>query len=129
MADVLHGMYDITEAEYAYDEAFAAMVPRIKAFIFPTIPRADFEIKAFNQAVLYQIEHERRMADILKGQQLPQGVNSFDIGEFSMSFDNGSFDTRLTKKTICPTAYGILLEAGLMYKGVEGRLPCCYEPD
>lgn len=125
MADVLHGMYDITESEYAEDEYFQAMVPRMKAFIFPSIPRLDFETEAFNKAVLYQIEHEQKLAETLNGQAMPQGVKSFDIGNFSMSFQDGSFDQRLTKKTICPSAYGILLEAGLMYKGVEGRLPCC----
>ena len=125
MADVLHGMYALKESKYATDEYFQAMVPRMKAFIFPSVPRMDFEIEAFNKAVLYQIEHDINQAEILNGQNMPQGVNSFNIGNFSMSFQDGSFDQRLTKRTICPTAYGILLEAGLMYKGVEGRLPCC----
>lgn len=129
MADVLHGMYALKESKYATDEAFQAMVPRMKAFIFPSIPVLDFEKTAFNQAVLYQIEHDNRQAEILNNQSMPQGVKSFDIGEFSMSFQDGSFDQRLTKRTICPSAYGILLEAGLMYKGVEGRLPGCNGTD
>lgn len=108
-----------TEAE------IAAMEPRIKAFIFPSIPRAQFEINAFNLAVQYQIAHEKTVAEALQGQALPNGVKSFSIGNFSMSFEDGSFDGKLTKRTICPTAYGILLEAGLMYKGVEGRLSPC----
>ena len=124
MADVLHGAYNIAESDYANDREYQAMVPRMKAFIFPSIPRADFEVEAFNKAVLYQIEHEHKQAEIISGQVIPSGVRSFNIGEFSMSFDDGAFDQRLTRKTICPTAYGILLEAGLLYRGVEGRLPC-----
>lgn len=120
----IHGTFDApTEQE------IAAMQPRIKAFIFPSIPRLDYEIEAFDRAVTYQINHEKTIASKLNDQAMLDGVRSFDIGDFSMSFDEGTFDQRLTKKTICPTAYGILLEAGLMYKGVEGRLPCCYEPD
>lgn len=111
------------------EEEIAAMAPRIKAFIFPSIPRAAFEIEAFNRAVNYQIAHEKTIAKALENQSLPEGVESFTIGNFSMSFGDDAFSGRLTKKTICPTAYGILLEAGLMYKGVEGRLPVAYEPD
>lgn len=111
-----HGVY-YTPTE----EEIADMEPRIKAFIFPSIPVRDYEIEAFNKAVLYQINHEMAKAEAMKDQTLPDGVKSFTIGSFSMSFEDGSFDARLTKKTICPTAYGILLEAGLLYRGVEGR--------
>lgn len=121
MADVLHGYYDISDSEYADDEKYQAMLPRMRAFIFPSIPRLDFEVAAFNKAILYQIEHEDKISEAMNGQVLPQGVNSFNIGDFAMSFGSGTFDQRLTRKTICPTAYGILLEAGLLYKGVEGR--------
>ena len=111
------------------EEEIAAMAPRIKAFIFPSIPRAAFEIEAFNRAVDFQIAHEKTIAKALENQALPDGVQSFSIGNFSMSFGGDTFSGRLTKRTICPTAYGILLEAGLMYKGVEGRNPLPYEPD
>lgn len=114
----IHASFDApTEAE------IEAMGYRIKAFIFPSIPRLDFEVEAFNKAVLYQIAHEKTIAASLEGQTLPEGTTSFSIGNFSMSFGDGSaFSSRLTKKNICPSAYGVLLEAGLMYKGVEGRL-------
>ena len=98
-----------------------AMEPRIRAFIFPSIPRQDFEIEAFNKAVIYQIAHEKTQAELTANQALPAGTTSFKISEFSMTFGDGVFDSRLTRKTICATAYGILLEAGLLYKGVEGR--------
>lgn len=106
-------------------DEIAAMEPRIKAFIFPSIPRKDFEITAFNQAVIYQINHEKTLAASLNGTVVPDGTKSFTIGHFTMEFEDGSFAGMLDKRTICPTAYGILLEAGLMYKGVEGRVPCC----
>ena len=115
----LHGEFSAPTAE-----EIAAMELRIKAFIFPSIPRKQYEIDAFNLAVQYQIAHEKTIAAMMQGQAFPNGIKSFNIGNFSMSFEDGGFDGRLTRKTICPTAYGILLEAGLMYKGVEGRLPC-----
>lgn len=107
------------------EDEIAAMEPRIKAFIFPSIPREDFEIEAFNRAVVFQINHEKTIAALTANQALPDGTKSFEIGHFSMTFEDGSFAGKLDKRTICPTAYGILLEAGLMYKGVEGRLTCC----
>lgn len=104
------------------DEERALMRPRMKAFIFPTIPRKDYETEAFDEAMDLQIMHEKSLAAVVDDIELPDGVKSFDIGEFSMSFEDGMTSARLTKKTICPAAYGVLLEAGLMYKGVEGRL-------
>ena len=112
----IHGTFE----EPTPDEV-EAMIPRIKAFIFPSIPRTDFEQDAFNRAVYFQINHEKSQANSVNGQQLPNGVNSFSIGDFSMSFGAGTDNGVLTRKTICPTAYGLLLEAGLLYKGVEGR--------
>lgn len=107
-----------------FPEEIEDMEYRIKAFIFPSIPRMDFEVEAFDKAVRCQIIHEKTMMKKVQGQNLPDGVKSFSIGDFSMTFADGAFGNRLTKSTICPTAYGILLEAGLLYKGVEGRL-CC----
>ena len=102
-------------------DEITAMEPRVKAFIFPSIPRRDFETEAFDKAVIFQINHEKTIAALTAGKNLPEGTKSFEIGHFSMTFEDGAFDGRLTRRTICPTAYGILLEAGLLYKGVEGR--------
>ena len=113
----IHGYF-----EPPTSEEIEMMSYRIKAFIFPSIPRLDYEVEAFDKAVRYQIAHEKTIADKMQGQTMPSGVKSFGIGNFSMTFEDGAFDDRLTKKTICPAAYGVLLEAGLMYKGVEGRL-------
>ena len=113
----IHGTFDAPTAN-----EIAAMEPRIKAFIFPSIPRKDYEIEAFNQAVISQINHEKTIVSMMGNQPLPDGTKSFEIGDFSMTFEDGVFAGRLNRQTICPTAYGILLEAGLLYKGVEGRL-------
>lgn len=112
----IHGVFD---APNKYE--IAQMEPRIKAFMFPSIPRRDYEVEAFHKAVVEQIIHEKTIAEKMQQQSIPPGVKSFEIGDFSMSFEDGAFDTRITRKTICPTAYGILLEAGLLYRGVEGR--------
>ena len=92
---------------------------KLYAFIFPNVPRTEEETAAFEQAVRYQYEHEATRKK--QTQDLPEGVKEFSIGDFSMAFEKGYNDGRLTKKTICPAAYGLLLRHGLLYRGVEGR--------
>ena len=121
MAD-LHAKYEIEESAYDTDENFQAVARKVRAFIFPSIPRKDFEIEAFNNAVLYEIQHELNMAAASAETSLPEGLKSFKIGDFSATFEDGATSAQLTKKSICQMAYGILLEAGLLYKGVEGRM-------
>lgn len=121
MADV-HNVYDPpTEQE------IEMMGHRISAYIFPNVPRTDEEHEAFDKAVLYQIEHEKTLADVL-GQEMahiPDGTNSFTIGTFSMSFDGGYKNGAvLDRSSICTYAYGVLLRAGLLYRGVTGG-GCC----
>lgn len=106
------------------DEEIEMMQERMHAFIFPNEPRTDDEKTAFCKAVQYQIAHEKTIAsthgDLSVLQALPDGVSSFEIGTFSMSFGGGykkSF--KLDKNTICPYAYSVLLRAGLLYKGVQ----------
>lgn len=93
---------------------------KVLAFIFPNNPRTDSDTEAFEKAVLYQYEHEMTQA-IKTSDEIPDGVQSFSIGDFHMSFDKDWLETRLTRKTICPAAYGVLLRQGLLYRGVEGR--------
>lgn len=99
------------------------MRERMYAFIFPNVPQSEAEIAAFDRAVEYQIAHEETIAsecgqlDVL--QALPNGVSSFEIGTFSMSFGSGyKKSATLDKNTICPYAYSVLLRSGLLYKGV-----------
>lgn len=99
------------------------MEPRMMAFIFPNKPRSCEERKAFDQAVKFQIDHEKSLAERTSDAEIPEGTKAFTIGSFHMEFAEGVFDSRLTRKTICPSAYGVLLQAGLLYRGVEGRCP------
>ncbi|MBR6861179.1 MAG: hypothetical protein IKM73_07660 [Acidaminococcaceae bacterium] len=105
----------------ATEEETAMMVDQMKLFIFPNEARTDDEIEAFNKAVAYQIAHEHSLHE--QQGDIPSGVNSFKIGDFSMSFEEGVNGIGLTRKTICPAAYSVLLLAGLLYRGLEGR--CC----
>ena len=103
------------------------MEPRIDTFIFPNHPTSEEEKAAYDKAVTFQINHEKTLAAMTGDVPLPQGVTAFDIGNFSMNFASGSFDNALTRQTICPSAYGVLLRAGLLYKGLEGA--CDHGPD
>lgn len=117
MAD-FHRTYDPpTEQE------LQQMDVRMRAYIFPNIPRTQEEQAAFQQALLFQIAHEKTLAEKMSGMDMPAGTSGFSIGDFSMNFEQGAFDGRLSQKTICPSARSALLIAGLLYKGVEGRRP------
>lgn len=92
------------------------------AIIFPNTPRTDDEKDAFERAITYQYQHMESKAE--KMSEIPDGVKSFSIGEFSMTFEDGMRGNRLTMKTLCPSAYGLLLRAGLLYRGVGGGCGC-----
>ena len=115
MADLHSNSYDISVGE------LNAMNARMLAFIFPNTPVTQDEVRAFENAVLLQVQHEKAIKASGMG-EIPEGVTSFQIGHFTMSFADGyssSSGARLTRKTICDGAYGLLLRAGLLYKGVE----------
>lgn len=88
------------------------------AFIMPNTPVTPEENEAFSKAVEHQISHEKTIADAI-GNGIPQGTTGFSIGHFSMDFQEGTFDGELSRKTICPTSYGLLLRVGLLYKGIR----------
>lgn len=98
------------------------MRERILSFIFPNVPRTPDEEEAVEKAVAFQIDHEKGIMDSMdiEDVNLPNGVQSFSVGNFSMSFANDGYRNGaiLTKETICPVAYGVLLRAGLLYRGV-----------
>lgn len=103
------------------EEEKALMEDRMRLFIFPNVPCTDDETEAFARAVAYQIAHEKSQEE--KYDNIPDGVEAFKIGDFSMNFSDGVNDSRLTRQTICQAAYSVLLRAGLLYRGLEGR--CC----
>lgn len=92
---------------------------KMYAFIFPNSPVTEEETQAFEGAVLCQYEHDMTLAK--NRHEVPEGVQSFTLGDFSMSFKDDFWDARLNMKNICPSAYGLLLRHGLLYRGVEGR--------
>ena len=92
------------------------MTDRMKLFIFPNEARTEDEVTAFNKAVNYQIVHEKSLQE--KIGDIPNGVESFRIGDFSMNFEGGVNGSGLTRKTICEAAYSVLLHAGLLYRGL-----------
>ena len=119
MADVHRNFAPSTDSEVQM------MSERMMAFIFPNRPRTQPEKEAFNKAVMYQIEHEKTISATL-GEELaamPDGTTSFTIGTFSMSFGANGYRNGavLTKETVCPYAYSVLLTEGLLYKGVITR--------
>lgn len=60
-----------------------------------------------------------------RGTRAHEQVTSVAIGHFSASFDDSAFTGKLTRKTICDAAYSELLLAGLLYRGLEGRMAAC----
>ena len=103
------------------EEETAMMVDRMKLFIFPNEARTEEEMEAFGKAVSYQIVHEKSLQEQFGEVWIPDGTTSFKIGDFSMSFEEGVNGSGLSRKTICQAAYSMLLHAGLLYRGLEGR--------
>ena len=95
------------------------MEEQMRLFIFPNEARTEEEKAAFDNAVAFQIEHEKSRAE--QAGEIPDGVSSFRIGDFSMTFEKGANACGLTRTNICPAAYSVLLRAGLLYRGLEGR--------
>jgi len=94
---------------------------KIYAFIFPNVPRTDEEKEAFEQAVNMQYTHDASAAMQSAASALPEGVTSYSAGDFHLTWEKGFNTSALTRATICPGAYGLLLRHGLLYRGVEGR--------
>lgn len=110
----IHGKFDAPS-----DEEVAMMTDRMLAFIMPNTPGTDEEKEAFDKALRYQIAHEKTQSALAGETALPDGTTGFNIGEFSMSFADGAVTGLFTKRTMCPAAYGVLLRAGLLYRGIE----------
>lgn len=90
------------------------MRERMRLFIFPNEAETEEQREAFDKAAAWQIAHEKSHAE--QDGSIPDGVSSFRIGDFSMTFDEGVNGSGLTRKNICPAAYSVLLLAGLLYR-------------
>ena len=99
-------------------EALALVKERLYAFCFPNVPGTEAERAAFDEAARLQLAHE---AENAAGAEMPAGVRSFRIGDFQMELEEGTAGGRLTRRSVCPAAYGLLLRHGLLYRGAEGR--------
>lgn len=100
----------------ATEEETLMMQERMKLFIFPNEAETEEEQAAFEQAVQYQIAHEKTLLE--QHGEIPDGVNSFKIGDFSMTFEVGANRPGLNRNTICAAARSVLLRAGLLYRGL-----------
>ena len=99
------------------DDQREEMRARMLGAIFPNFPKTDAEHAAFERAVEYQIRHEAGQA---QQTEIPAGARSVRIGHFSVEMQQGwDGGDRLTSRSLCGAAYGTLLYAGLLYKGVE----------
>ena len=95
------------------------MQERMSLVIFPNEIRTQMEQDAFDRACMLQIAHEREQGT-QEVPALPQGVKSFQIGHFQMSFgDHGYTGGDALPMHLCSAAYSVLLRAGLLYRGVE----------
>lgn len=106
----------------ATDEETEMVRTALRSFILPRIPDTEAKIAAFEKAVKYQVAHEKTIEAQDADSNIPDGTRSFSIGTFSMSFASSTGyqnSTLLTMQTICPYAYAVLREAGLLYRGVE----------
>ena len=104
----MHEKREITEAQRE------EMRARMLGAIFPNSPRTCAEQEAFDRAVDFQILHEMDQET-----DIPKGAKSFRIGHYSVEMaDNGAGD-ELSPRRLCGAAYGVLLYAGLLYRGVE----------
>lgn len=98
------------------EEETAMMTDIMKKFIFPNEAKSEEEVEAFNKAVAYQIAHEHTLAE--QYGEIPDGTTYFKLGDFSLRFSAGTFESGLTRKTICEAAYSVLLRTGLLYRGL-----------
>ena len=93
---------------------------RMAAYIIPNVPRnsaADFVL-----AVFHQYEHEQGQTAKILAAAAGQ-VAAFQIGNWSATLRDGRQAERdLFPAGLSPSARGILLEAGLLYRG---GIPAC----
>lgn len=90
----------------------------IKSVIVPNIATTPAEIDAVKRAAIKQYNYENEIRNTFDGQSIPDNVSSFKIGNFAMSFSNTNQSNSYARK-LSPVAHAILLNAGLLYRGVK----------
>ena len=92
---------------------------RLLAYIAPRIVDCEYEAEAFEKAVYEQYDYEQADAarTILSA---PPGVSGFTVGKFSMQLSgSGAAGRAPLPAGIASTAYALLFNAGLLYRGVR----------
>ena len=82
---------------------------RLCAYIHPNVAATEDEVKALNNAVDAQLTYEQSQGDA----EIPGNVQSFSVGNYSVTLAEPSGGA-YTKATICPAAWSILYNAGLL---------------
>lgn len=91
---------------------------RMAAYVIPNSPQQDpdaFESAVYAQAIWENSPGNAQLAE------MPGGLKSFSVNGFSAAFAGGGQGeiSRLFPAGVARAAYAILLEAGLLYKGVS----------
>ena len=86
------------------------MRERLTAYLLPRRAETAEERAAFERAVAAQAEYEQRagLGDV------PEGVQSFSIGDFSATLGMGGQGEGYTRDSLCSVAWSILKNAGLI---------------
>ena len=82
---------------------------RLRAYIHPNVPQTAEQEGAFDRAVTAQLAH----AAAQDAGELPGNVRSLSIGSYSVTMAEPAGGA-YTQATICPAAWAILFNAGLI---------------
>ena len=82
---------------------------RLRAYIRPNEASTADELSALDRAVDAQLAYERESG----AEGLPPGVESLRIGNYSVQASEPG-GAALTRSSICPAAWAILVNAGLL---------------
>lgn len=85
-----------------------AVRERLTAYIHPNKARSKAQIAAFEKAVEAQAEYEKTG----EVEVFPSNVQSVSIGKYSVTMKDGQ--SEYTRASICPAAWAILFNAGLL---------------
>ena len=99
----------------ASSDAYEGVRVRLEAYIWPHAPVTDAQKLAFEQAVEAQVRFEEKNSEWVS---VPSDVQGYSIGNYSVNY-SGLRNAGYSQKTICPTAWAYLFNAGLL----KGALP------
>ncbi len=88
---------------------------RLKAYIHPNLAETLEQQAAFDDAVDAQVEFEATQAKALG--DVPGNVQSFSVGNYSVTKAEAE-GASYTRATICPAAWAILFNAGLLRRSL-----------